>query len=132
MKSITNVFLELIRNERMVYYILEEGLGKESDIITVIYEKAGKNEIRLCYIFEEHTAGVRISGTDDMLMYKKEMLIKKIRELHCGYRRIELEDSRNGISVRIDSSLDCVQVAQVCRELLHKVYEYIQNINGVF
>lgn len=121
MKATTRAFLKKIENENLKYYTIDEGSSKDYDTITIASFTGAIPSIKLSFVFGENAVEIKVSGIENVPLYKKDTLLEGINELYYGYRWVGFDVDRYNISAKIDASVDYDAAADMCHELMHKI-----------
>ncbi len=121
MKEHTAKFLDKLRCEKLRYYTIEDGKGVKPDIVTVAYFAGNMYDIKIYFLFNEGYIEVRISGVENIPIYKKGALIDGINDLYMGYKWLDFTIERNKISAKIDTHFGIEDAVSVCYKIIDKI-----------
>ena len=127
----TRKFLDRLRCENLSYYSIEEGRGTTPDIVTVAYFAEKIYDMRITFFFFDAVVQGKISGIENVPIYKRSELGDSINSLYMEYKWTEFNVDRNNITVKIDTNFGTDDAVSICCDIIEKIANVVGKSKGI-
>lgn len=129
MKITTREFENKLNNENFRYEILTEGASGEPDCVMVTSSADNMHSISIQFFFSDNDVGIRVFSIATVPENKREAVLNELNEITCKYRWVNFSiDKDNEVIAAIDAIIDYDSAAEVCYELMFKMYNIVDDM----